>query len=151
IQMPIPGSGRPQNPGYPGPTVPQASLNCQGAGPVRRGKYGDRPMKSWTVLLVAAFVAAGGGAYGQTSPSPWGPHALGQPAATPPAPAPGPSPGWEGCDCPAGPCGEAPCGPPGRFWAEADYLLWWMRGASLPPLVTASPPGTGRRQAGVLG
>src|SRR5262245_57355902 len=109
-------------------------------------------MKSWTMLLVAAFVAVGGGAYGQTSLSPWGSPAAGQPVATLPAPGPGLAPGWEGCDCPAGPCGEAACGPPGRFWAEADYLLWWMRGASLPPLVTPSPPGTGRRRrAGVLG
>jgi hypothetical protein len=38
-----------------------------------------------------------------------------------------------------------------RFWAELDYLLWWMRGDSLPPLVTTSPPGTPRSQAGVLG
>jgi hypothetical protein len=38
-----------------------------------------------------------------------------------------------------------------RAWAEADLLLWWMRGASLPPLVTTSPPGTPIAQAGVLG
>src|SRR5262249_44339784 len=39
----------------------------------------------------------------------------------------------------------------GRVWAEADFLLWWMRGASLPPLVTTSPAGTPISQAGVLG
>ena len=38
-----------------------------------------------------------------------------------------------------------------RIWVEADYLLWWMKGDSLPPLVTTSPPGTIRNQAGVLG
>jgi hypothetical protein len=30
------------------------------------------------------------------------------------------------------------CGP--KFWAEADYLQWWYRGGSLPPLVTAGSP-----------
>jgi hypothetical protein len=40
---------------------------------------------------------------------------------------------------------------PGRFWAEAEYLYWWMRGAALPPLITASPPGTPQASAGVLG
>jgi hypothetical protein len=43
------------------------------------------------------------------------------------------------------------CGPPGRLWAEADFLLWFPRGDSLPPLVTASPAGTPRTAAGVLG
>ena len=31
------------------------------------------------------------------------------------------------------------CGPPGRFWASAEYLLWWVKGSSLPPLVTTGP------------
>jgi hypothetical protein len=39
----------------------------------------------------------------------------------------------------------------GRAWIEADFLVWWMRGAFLPPLVTTSPPGTPITQAGVLG
>jgi hypothetical protein len=45
-----------------------------------------------------------------------------------------------------------PPGPTGdRAWADADLLLWWMRGTTLPPLVTTSPPGTPINQAGVLG
>jgi hypothetical protein len=40
---------------------------------------------------------------------------------------------------------------PGRFWVDADALLWWMRGANLPPLVAASPPGSPRGAVGVLG
>ncbi len=28
------------------------------------------------------------------------------------------------------------CGPPGRFYAGAEYLLWWTKGQQLPPLVT---------------
>jgi hypothetical protein len=39
----------------------------------------------------------------------------------------------------------------GRFWGSAEYLLWWMKGAPLPPLVTTSPAGTAASQAGVLG
>jgi hypothetical protein len=38
-----------------------------------------------------------------------------------------------------------------RMWFRADYLLWWVRGASLPPLVTSSPPGTSIANAGVIG
>lgn len=36
-------------------------------------------------------------------------------------------------------------------WIEADLLLWWLKGASVPPLLSSSPPGTPRNQAGVLG
>src|SRR4051794_31004468 len=39
----------------------------------------------------------------------------------------------------------------GRIWADGEFLLWWMKGAALPPLVTASPSGTPGTQAGVLG
>ena len=42
------------------------------------------------------------------------------------------------------------CGPPGRIWLRADYLLWWTSGMRLPPLVTTSPQGTDPAQAGVL-
>lgn len=38
-------------------------------------------------------------------------------------------------------------GPPGEFWVSAEYLLWWFKGASLPPLVTTGPAASG----GVLG
>ena len=47
------------------------------------------------------------------------------------------------CECPV-------CVPPGRFWVGVDYLLWGVRGDSLPPLVTTSPAGTARAGAGVL-
>lgn len=36
-------------------------------------------------------------------------------------------------------------------WVQAQYLLWWLRGNEVPPLVTSSPPGTPRGEAGVLG
>ena len=34
---------------------------------------------------------------------------------------------------------------------HGEYLLWWTRGSRVPPLVTTSPAGTPRAQAGVLG
>jgi hypothetical protein len=50
-----------------------------------------------------------------------------------------------GCDL------GTPTEAPGCLWAEAEYLLWWMKGNALPPLITASPAGTSAAQAGVLG
>ena len=46
----------------------------------------------------------------------------------------------------AGACGAAcdhrePCGPPGSVWVSGEYLLWWLRGGSTPPLVTTGPAG----------
>jgi hypothetical protein len=46
----------------------------------------------------------------------------------------------------APPC-PTPCGPPGRFWAGADYLLWWTKSSHVPPLITTSPAA----EAGILG
>ena len=42
-------------------------------------------------------------------------------------------------------------GPPHWFWVRAEYLGWATRGLDLPPLVTTSPDGTARANAGVLG
>jgi len=76
---------------------------------------------------------------------------------TPPAPQRAPSPVFgnlgitpeDGC---FGPCGPSACGPcrldcdgccPQRrcFWASAEYLMWWQRSQSVPPLVTSASPG----------
>ena len=38
-----------------------------------------------------------------------------------------------------------------RTWADAEFLLWWMRGQNLPAIATTSPVGTSASQAGVLG
>ena len=69
-----------------------------------------------------------------------------------------------GDDC--GDCCEEECCPPcddgydliefdlpfaDRLWARGDYLLWFTRAGSLPPLVTTSPAGTARNLAGRLG
>jgi hypothetical protein len=48
--------------------------------------------------------------------------------------------GFDGCGpawCNPGCCLERP-----RFWASAEYLLWWQRAQNVPPLVVSSPPGT---------
>jgi hypothetical protein len=37
-------------------------------------------------------------------------------------------------------CGGC-CPPVSRFYASAEYLLWWTKGANLPPLITAGSAG----------
>jgi hypothetical protein len=62
-------------------------------------------------------------------------------------------------DCAEGGCEEgAACGPfawpsfmPQDDWVRIDALLWWTKGAILPPLLTTSPDGTAKNDAGVLG
>lgn len=53
------------------------------------------------------------------------------------------------------PCCNADCGGgcwyTPRLWAQADALLWWSKGQQSPALVTTSPDGTPRDDAGVLG
>lgn len=53
----------------------------------------------------------------------------------------GPAP----CQCPA------PCGPPGRVWANFEWLYWAASGQSLPPLATTAPPGIAQAPGGVPG
>jgi len=70
------------------------------------------------------------------------------PADLPPNPAP------DAGEAPAAPIAPLPTNDgvnPGRLWFAADYLHGWMQPAHLPPLVTTSPVGTPRAQAGVLG
>lgn len=51
-------------------------------------------------------------------------------------------------------CGVAGCNMgcvvPCDRWASFDYLLWWRKGQSFPPLATTSPAGTAQGDAGVL-
>lgn len=57
-----------------------------------------------------------------------------------------------GCSACGGPACLDCCAPRDTsFWFRADYLMWWMKGNRLPALVTTSPPGTPRAEAGVLG
>ncbi len=49
-------------------------------------------------------------------------------------------------------CGcDTLCGPPGRVWLGAEYLLWQTKGNFLPALATGAPVGTPRAVAGTLG
>lgn len=41
--------------------------------------------------------------------------------------------------------------PSTRFYGGAEFVFWWVQGNYVPPLVTASPPGTPQASAGVLG
>jgi hypothetical protein len=36
---------------------------------------------------------------------------------------------------------EGPAAPPSRFYVRGEYLVWWSRETSLPPLVTTGPVG----------
>ena len=49
------------------------------------------------------------------------------------------------------PAAVRPMWAPSDGWVALDYLFWWTRGMSLPPLVTTSPAGTPLPDAGVLG
>lgn len=44
-----------------------------------------------------------------------------------------------------------PCGPSGRFWIRAEYLLWWAKGMDTPALVTTTAGTPLAQDAGVLG
>jgi Putative beta barrel porin-7 (BBP7) len=52
--------------------------------------------------------------------------------------------GWGGCGA---------CEPDDRYqvWASAEYLMWWQRGQSTPPLVAATPAGVPTSQVGLPG
>ncbi|MES1213038.1 MAG: BBP7 family outer membrane beta-barrel protein [Singulisphaera sp.] len=52
-------------------------------------------------------------------------------------------------ECDGMPCDT--CGPcRGPVYVRGEYLLWWLTGDSLPPLVTTSPTSTPQSTAGVL-
>jgi hypothetical protein len=55
--------------------------------------------------------------------------------------------GFDGCD--GGPC-DSSCCPPRGFWGRAEYMMWFVRGANTPALVTTSPDNTPAGVAGVL-
>jgi hypothetical protein len=50
----------------------------------------------------------------------------------------------------ADPCCNTRCNG-GLFWVNAEYLLWFVRSQSTPPLVTTSPLGTPANIAGIPG
>src|SRR5262245_55014263 len=75
---------------------------------------------------VSGNPAAPAGDVTQAVPNPAAPPSgAGCPAWCPPA-----------CECPT------PCGPPGRVWANFEWLYWIASGQPLPPLATTAAPGT---------
>ena len=72
---------------------------------------------------------------------------------TPPATTPATTPATGGRDSFEGPgaCDVVPPSRPATFWGSAEYLLWRVKGDTLPPLVTTSPIGTPQGAAGVAG
>ena len=103
---------------------------------------------SRVLLTGLVVISTCGVSFGQTYPDPpQGPGiatpAVSAPSVLPPA----------GGNCAAEPCSPfdvSGCPSPGRFWIGADYLLWQVRGDSVPALATTSPPGTARAAGGVL-
>ncbi len=98
-------------------------------------------------IAVLAALALGGTAFGQAG-GPVGAWSETTPQRGPGAPinpdAPISQPVFGACDA-------APCADDGQVWADAAYLLGWVKGDPVPPLVTTSPAGTARTSAGVLG
>jgi hypothetical protein len=158
--VPVPRAGVPGRPASmmsspPLPPAPSAGLIAPApnnvpappAGSMSNGPTMAAPMPGGTVVE-----APMSGAPTMVSPPPGAP-VVGAPAGGAYGPeAYGAAP-WAGCGSDAG-CGRGPggpCGPDGRLWLSTEYLLWWTQGMSTPPLVTASPAGTPRAAAGVLG
>src|SRR5262245_27258846 len=117
---------------------------------------GERTMKRSFLLALCASLTTCTVALAQTTTYSWPAPTGGMPLAfldSPPAAPqlPANPAGTSAGECTIGSLQETAAGSPGCLWAEAEYLLWWMKGAALPPLVTASPAGTPSTQAGVLG
>jgi hypothetical protein len=111
-----------------------------------------RMLQAGVVAVTVCGVALGQSGSGPAQPPPRSAGATDVAGALPPPSLPTapvacpPDSLWSpaACDCPG-------CGPAGHFWVGLDYLLWQVKGDSLPPLVTTSPAGTPRAQAGVEG
>ncbi len=104
-------------------------------------------MKRSFLVPALAVLLAGQAARAQA------PAALAPPQPALPAPAPLTAPPPPGLD------GQAPCDGAcadglvnnEQLWFSAEGLAWYLRGMKVPTLVTTSPAGTPRAQAGVLG
>jgi hypothetical protein len=67
---------------------------------------------------------------------PYNPCCVPQPCCSPGVCCPNICCGDPCCECGCG-CGDNCCPPGNRLYASVEYLLWWVRGASTPPLVTS--------------
>jgi hypothetical protein len=98
-------------------------------------------------FLVAALALLFAGQAARTQP----PATLAPPPAVAGSVNPAPAPPPPGFDAPSLiPDGGAPDGGE-HVWVSAEALIWYLRGMHVPPLVSSSPAGTARDQAGVLG
>ena len=112
------------------PSRPAAAPGTRTArgGPVFREEYSrdeSSPGVAWTPLAACGSGPADCGDFGDIGCN-WGEEC--------------------GSDIPG--CGREPVME--RLWVRGDYLLWWMPGFNVPALVTTSPAGTPRNQAGRL-
>jgi putative beta barrel porin BBP7 len=103
-------------------------------------------------LGATGMARAGGDAPPPSQPAPpASPYMLSAPVSSPPSADGNPSPSWAASGSTANWAADPGSDGSDRVWADAEYLLWWMKGDSVPPLITASPAGTPRALAGVLG
>jgi hypothetical protein len=114
-----------------------------------------RPMKIKTLLLAFAAVVAL-----LTPPAARSQDAVGQmvswitgdPDAYGPSCTTGSNCYAEDIGCSTGTCGACnDCCRSFDIWGSAEFLMWWGKGTTLPPLVTTALPGTPAGDAGVLG
>jgi hypothetical protein len=111
--------------------------------PIRSAPIGSAPIGSAPISSAPARSAPAASAPAATGAATSA--ATGAAADAPPALSHFPENGDEACID-----HREPCGPPGRAWVSAEYLLWWLRGSATPPLVTTGP-ATGGGLPGSLG
>ncbi len=104
-------------------------------------------MKKPILTSLAALLAGAGVALAEppaVTTLPPVPATTGQAIVTP-VPVPAPSYVYDGNSMPVGqPVIEDVDGSSGgRFWFDAEYLLWWTKAGHIPPLVTTSSPAVG--------
>jgi hypothetical protein len=126
--MVVPAASSPT--AFPSPVATWSPVETQPAGQLEApgtGSTAPGTLVPGTVLVDARQTATNG----QGS-------APGQPAPANPTPWSASIPdGNHAPNCDLG-CKEK-CGPPGRIWGRAEYLLWSTREMNLPPLVTTGP------------
>ncbi len=117
--------------------------------PLKLGPADAEPVPSVRARLAWGGAAAEPGVQKIPPSVPKPPESPPQPASTSPYLQAGPSLGAAvtGAGPPSSPLPPETPPAPARFWAGAEYLLWWTQQGRLPPLVTASTPSA----AAILG
>lgn len=142
-QAPDPTVARPMP---PGPADPGAGNPAGPTAPIATAwrRPQDNP-QSTSASTGPAPLTAPGTVLASSGPAPV------TPAAEQPVPAPmiagpvwsmlHPCAGDDSGTCMADGCGDCTCTFGNRFYASADYLLWWIKGSNTPPLVTRGSLG----------